>query len=438
MSPLILPFSVRGPAASPQRQHDNRKLSTLTDDLVAYARQCQSRSAAIETVEHGAQMVDRDSKGYEVEGVVRLQLVGAELNYAEGRSTEVETLCHRALTLVSENDELLNTKFQSECSLFARHLLTLTHLRRGEDNLANDLTSTFADTDVSSSAYDFQSQIIGKKSRRGMAAVYEGMKGLLDHSLGARDLALESYDKVAETLGGTNVAEWKDKDAKLDHVAKNFAIFSSCLGDGFGGPDWDGRPDPLSQYDHVAAKAAEGARGLAADQKASAVWGSHALLKEVAHSADFAAAQELVNRGDLDAAEARLESLLQSHAEEFSGEDSRAGLVVTKLAEVYLKSNRLTLAEGLFRNAGKLLGGGQVSILDDPSAETECHPSCAALLELNYSKLLRVIPRREAEAARTLERAEKRWSERVCPHTSLQDVSGRGVVDLQTQRLLYL
>ena len=201
MSPLILPFSVRGPAASPQRQHDNRKLSTLTDDLVAYARQCQSRSAAIETVEHGAQMVDRDSKGYEVEGVVRLQLVGAELNYAEGRSTEVETLCHRALTLVSENDELLNTKFQSECSLFARHLLTLTHLRRGEDNLANDLTSTFADTDVSSSAYDFQSQIIGKKSRRGMAAVYEGMKGLLDHSLGARDLALESYDKVAETLG---------------------------------------------------------------------------------------------------------------------------------------------------------------------------------------------------------------------------------------------
>ena len=76
--------------------------------------------------------------------------------------------------------------------------------------------------------------------------------------------------------------------------------------------------------------------------------------------------------------------------------------------------------------------------MDDPSAETECHPSCAALLELNYSKLLRVIPRREAEAARTLERAEKRWSERVCPHTSLQDVSGRGVVDLQTQRLLYL
>ena len=232
----------------------------MTDDLVAYARQCQSRSAAIETVEHGAQMVDRDSKGYEVEGVVRLQLVGAELNYAEGRSTEVETLCHRALTLVSENDELLKTKFQSECSLFARHLLTLTHLRRGEDNLANDLTSTFADTDVSSSAYDFQSQIIGKKSRRGMAAVYEGMKGLLDHSLGARDLALESYDKVAETLGGTNVAEWKDKDAKLDHVAKNFAIFSSCLGDGFGGPDWDGRPDPLSQYDHVAAKAAENGR----------------------------------------------------------------------------------------------------------------------------------------------------------------------------------
>jgi len=375
-------------------------------------------------------MVERDSKGYEVEGMVRLSLTAAEVLYLDGKWREVERECNKALSLLMENDEILNAKFQSEGSLFARHLLTLIYLSQGKDGLANDLTSTYADVDVSFSAYDFQSSIIGKKSKRGMAAVYEGMKGLLDHSLGARDLALESWNKVAEGMGGRDTREWKDRDAKLFHVMKNYSLFLHCLGDG------DDRRGAEAHFDYVAEAAEEDAGKLEDSFK---LWGSVPMLREVAHSSRFGAAQVLVRDKRLEEAEKKLEGLLNEHGETFSDSDARAGLIIMKLAQVYFELNRLTLAEGLYRTASKLLSASSSSIFDDPSGETSgCHPTCIALLEYNYSKLLRVIPRREEEADKILKRSEQRWREDVCPQTSLQDISTRGIIDLQTQRLLYL
>ena len=403
---------------------------SMTDDLIRYSRTCQSRSAAVETLSHGSQMVERDSKGYEVEGLVRLSLAAAELLYLDGKSEEVETECNKAISLLIENDEILNAKFQSEGSLFARHLLTLIYLSQGKDGLANDLTSTYADVDVSFSAYDFQSSIIGKKSKRGMAAVYEGMKGLLDHSLGARDLALESWNKVAEGMGSRDIREWKDRDSKLFHVMKNYSMFLHCLGDS------DERRGAEAHFDYVAEAAMEEAGKL---EDSVGLWGSVPMLREVANSSRFGAAQVLVRDKKLEEAEKKLEGLLHEHGETFSDSDSRAGLIIMKLAQAYFELNRLTLAEGLYRTASKLLSASSASIFDDPSGETSgCHPTCIALLEYNYSKLLRVIPRREEEADKILKRSEQRWREDVCPLTSLEDISARGIIDLQTQRLLYL
>ena len=72
----------------------------MADDLITYARQCQSRSAALETIEHGAQMLERDSQGLEVEGLVRLGLVSAELCYIDSKTSEVERHCNAALALL--------------------------------------------------------------------------------------------------------------------------------------------------------------------------------------------------------------------------------------------------------------------------------------------------------------------------------------------------
>ena len=296
----------------------------MADDLITYARQCQSRSAALETIEHGAQMLERDSQGLEVEGLVRLGLVSAELCYIDSKTSEVERHCNAALALASENDELLNAKFQSECSLFARHLLTLVYLREGKDNLASDLTSAYADVDVSSSAYDFQSSIIGKKTKKVMAGVYEGMKGLLDHSLGIKELSEENWDKVAKTLG-PDIRSW-EKEIQLNHVMKNYAMYMHCIGKA-----------GLSEFDYVSQKAEDDSNSR---EDSVELWGSALILKEVAFSARYAAAQALIKEKKFEDAEQKLESLLEDYGKTFRDDDSRMGLIILKLGEVYAETNR--------------------------------------------------------------------------------------------------
>lgn len=306
----------------------------MADDLIAYARQNQSRSAALETLDHGSQMIERDSQGLDVEGMVRIALVSAELNYVDSRHDEAEAHCDAVLGLISENDELLNAKFQSDASLFARHLLTLMYLGQGRDALANDLTSTFADVDVSASAYDFQSSIIGKRSKRVMAGVYEGIKGLCDHALGARELAEESWDRVVQTLGPA-LRGWEE-DAQLNHVMKNYAMFAHCAG----AAEWEGSDPSLANFDFVADKAARDAKPASLEPSVK-MWGSELMMRQVQMSAAYAAAQILIKDGKLKEAEERLEALLQEYSEHFPGDgDSRTGLIIMKLGQVYTLSNR--------------------------------------------------------------------------------------------------
>jgi len=59
-------------------------------------------------------------------------------------------------------------------------------------------------------------------------------------------------------------------------------------------------------------------------------------------------------------------------------------------------------------------------------------------LEYKYSKLLKIIPKRDAEAEQVLKRSEERWQQDICMHNTIEDVSMQGIVDLQTERLYYL
>ena len=317
----------------------------MADDLILYARQCQSRSAALETLDHGSQMLERDSQGLEVEGLVRLALVSAELSYLDKASQwdQVERHCNRALALISENDEILNAKFQSQHSLFARHLLTLIYLSQdGKDGLANDLTSAYADVDVSSTAYDFQSEIIGKKGRTVMTGVYEGMKGFCDHGLGAKDLSEESWKKVTATLG-TGLEEW-GKAKELDHVMKNYVMFKHCLGqgdaetDGSGGSGGSG----VEEFDYVA-KRAERDSEACQDGTSVELWGCELMLREVELSAKFGAAQVLMKEKKFEEAERRLEDVLQGFDRHFGENDSRTGLIIMKLGDLYTQSKEKNL-----------------------------------------------------------------------------------------------
>ena len=188
--------------------------------------------------------------------------------------------------------------------------------------------------------------------------------------------------------------------------------------------------------------AAKADKDAGSHRESSALWGSSLLLREVALSAKFAAAQVLVKGAEYEEAERRLEALLQEHEEAFGGDGKgpKAGLIIMKLGEVYAGTNRLTLAEGLYRNAAKLLGGDSatgLSLFDDPSGQVRCHETCVALLESKYADLLKVVPKRAAEADKVRERSQQRWKDKVSPHGSVQEASSQGLVDLQTQRLYY-
>jgi tetratricopeptide (TPR) repeat protein len=240
-------------------------------------------------------------------------------------------------------------------------------------------------------------------------------------------LSQESWKKVTATLGA-EIQEW-GKAKELNHVMKNYAMFKHCLGDG-------GDGGGLGDFDYVA-KRAERDSEACVNGNSVDLWGCELMLREVALSAQFAGAQILMKEKQFEEAERRLEALLQQFGEHFEENDSRTGLIIMTLGDVYTQSKRLTLAEGLYRNAAKLLSG-PISILDDPTNQNlafSCHPTCISLLEHSYSKLLKLIPKRDKEAESVLERAEGRWKDTL---NSIEDASTRGIVDLQTQRLYYL
>ena len=432
------------------------KPASVADDLVRYARaeasssptSSSSPAQALETLDHGQHLVGASKP----RSLVRLALAGAELAHATGRTEASDAYCRRALDLITEHHEEMNLQTQTEASLLARQMLTRSHLQRGEDDLADELTCGYADGSASGYNDLGMPAIAGDRNRNVLTAIIEGLKGFSDHALGARDLAEERWIKVREvaiapakpddTQAPSPTSRWL-QDHKLNHTMACHALFLHCAGQSGGGAeDWTA----------IAARAASSAESLAAS-KSAALWGSPLLQAEISLGANFSAAQVLAKAGESAEAEKRLEGVLVGISTHFpfsggegggGGGCARTALVLTELAQVYVATHRYTLAEGLFRTAFKSLGpspeeeekegeeGGTLTHTHRP-----CHPSALALLEHRYSGLLSKIPRREAEAARMAERAEGRWRHESHSRT-IEEAAAGGLVDLATRRLFYL
>lgn len=133
------------------------------------------------------------------------------------------------------------------------------------------------------------------------------------------------------------------------------------------------------------------------------------------------AAQTAAAQHSWDTAEQLLSKALNL-AEQLHGGDSQTpqvGVVLGLLGHVYARSKRITLAEGLHRQAVKLLR------LDPSASSSETlpvHSSLAAAGAWRYSQLLTALPRRDTEASA--------WKQFAAAHSYIELESVLGPLDI--------
>ncbi|WIA20326.1 hypothetical protein OEZ85_006158 [Tetradesmus obliquus] len=139
---------------------------------------------------------------------------------------------------------------------------------------------------------------------------------------------------------------------------------------------------------------------------------SSRLQQEVAADVALGAAQVCMARKEWEASEEHLSAALA--AAEAAGGEAGPGLapVLLLLGSGYARSARVMFAEGLLREAAKVLGAAEPSRLVDKAASSSrqlAHPSLAAAVAWRYCQLLTALPNRGAEAATWGDAARTLW-----------------------------
>ncbi|KAL0053846.1 hypothetical protein WJX82_011690 [Trebouxia sp. C0006] len=143
--------------------------------------------------------------------------------------------------------------------------------------------------------------------------------------------------------------------------------------------------------------------------------------QQVAADVMLGAAQTAAAQHSWDKAEELLSKALNL-AEQLHGGDSQTpqvGVVLGLLGHVYARSKRITLAEGLHRQAVKLL---RVDPSASPSEALPVHSSLAAAGAWRYSQLLTALPRRDTEASA--------WKQFAAAHSPIELESVLGPLDI--------
>uniref|UniRef100_A0A383VNM6 Uncharacterized protein n=1 Tax=Tetradesmus obliquus TaxID=3088 RepID=A0A383VNM6_TETOB len=139
---------------------------------------------------------------------------------------------------------------------------------------------------------------------------------------------------------------------------------------------------------------------------------SSRLQQEVAADVALGAAQVCMARKEWEASEEHLSAALA--AAEAAGGEAGPGLapVLLLLGTGYARSARVMFAEGLLREAAKVLGAAEPSRLVDKAASSSrqlAHPSLAAAVAWRYCQLLTALPNRGAEATTWGDAARTLW-----------------------------
>lgn len=281
---------------------------------------------------------------------------------------------------------------------------------------------------------------VGSEDKRWQAMVLStSLAGLVQHASSEMDSAAESFENVMSLLD----SEKGDRTA-LDHLIpdalKQAAGFYAALG----------KKERALSLGNRSIAAVEKTIEMAENSVDPIL--SPLVAQEVITDAKLLMAQSCLYRKAWDDAEDKLNVALSAAGQMLQEEGGNTqhpalAMVLLPLAEVYSRTGRVTLAEGLYREILKAL---DLSTGEERLGTSAVHPSINSLAAWRYAQLLTALPKRSTEAEAWQKLATDVYED--APMQSLtgpdamfgsmdslkgKGTPGRGVVlDLMTRRAL--
>lgn len=349
----------------------------------------------------------------------------------------VVDLCRQAITISSDMTPGTQeeAKSRGEVELAASTLGTRALLIGTRDAEAFQMAQQCLDIARKSFAH------VGSEDKRWQALVLStSVAGLVQHASCELDSAADSFDNVLSLIESDSGARTA-LDYLIPDALKQAASFSAARG----------RKEQAVSLGMRSIAAAE--RRLAMATNGLDPMLSPIAAEEIVADAKLLMAQSCMYRSAWEDAEEKLndalavvESIVQTTTGS-GGQHPYIGMTLLPLAEVYSRTGRVTLAEGLYREIAKILG---LSPAEDKKGRTAVHPTVNSFVAWRFSQLLTVLPKRETEATawKNLsfdiydDAPLKRLTDPDVMFGSLDRLSGRGtngqgvVLDLMTRRAL--
>ncbi|KAL4423065.1 hypothetical protein ABPG77_005870 [Micractinium sp. CCAP 211/92] len=314
----------------------------------------------------------------------RLYLAQAEIEADRNHWPEVADLARRAATAASEAEAATpqDALVIAEVELQAECVNARAALAQGRD------AEAFKAAQLSMEVARKSFTATGAEDRRWQGLVLaSSTAGMVQHAASEFVSAGENFGAVLALAGHQDLRQGPppDRDHLIPEALKQAAAFR--LSEGLTG-----------EAQLLGVRAAKAAEAAVSSAKGSTdVLLSPVFTGEVLADAWLVEAQASMASAAWEDAERALSDALAA-AEAVSGEQRlRVALVLLLTAHAYSRTGRVTLAEGLYREAAKMLqlSPGHTDEVDIKAV----HPSVGALLAWRYAQLLTAMPQRTTEAA---------------------------------------
>lgn len=404
----------------------------VVSEMISYARGSfkDNKEQALDVLKSGLQYMTAGPDAG------RLYLAQAEIEADRNHWPEVVDLARRAATAASEAEDATAQGGQAvaEVELQAACIGARAALAEGRD------AEAFKAAQVCMEVARKSFTATGVEDRRWQGLVLaSSTAGMVQHAASEFVSAGENFGAVLALAGHQDLRQGPppDRDHLIPEALKQAAAFR--LSEGL-----------TAEAQQLGARAAKAAQAAVSSAKGSTeVLLSPVFTGEVLADAWLVEAQACMAAAAWDDAERALSDALAA-AEAVSGEQCvRVALVLLLTAQAYSRTGRVTLAEGLYREAAKMLGlsPGHTDEIDIKVV----HPSAGSMLAWRYAQLLSALPRRDTEAAAWEKLARALHEEApigglgAAPETAfgtLDGLTGKGsmgrgvVLDLMCRRVL--
>lgn len=362
----------------------------------------------------------------------------AELRWFKGEWDHVVGLCRQAMTSASElklssPDELtLRAEIELGSSMLGTRALLTSHKDADAFQMAQQCL------DVARKSF----ASVGSENKRWQAMVLStSMAGLVQHASLELDSAAESFESMMSMLE----SEKGDRTA-LDYLipeAMKQAASFYCA---------QGRKERAVSLGMRSISAAEKTLEMAQNSVDPVL--SPRIAELVVADSKLLMAQSCMYRRSWEEAEEKLGDALQAveAMAQSSGDPKNPSIamVLLLLAEVYSRTGRVTLAEGLYRELSKMLSLSTDSEYSENKGTPLVHPTVISVMAWRFSQLLTALPQRTTEAEKWEQLASEAYEEAPMERLtgpevmfgSLSKLKGKGeygrgvVLDLMTRRAL--